>query len=77
MAIVDSKEEASEITVYYIWTPLELSFWTDGSRPENSKVGAGVAWQGDNRGWRTHEVGMGIIAENLMRSYTVLNKLSL
>lgn len=43
--------------------PSELSFWTHGSRLENGKAGAGVAWQDDYREWRTRKVSMGINKE--------------
>jgi ribonuclease HI len=37
-----------------------LALWSDGSRLENGRVGAGVAWQNPDGAWKTHEVPMGV-----------------
>jgi ribonuclease HI len=37
-----------------------LTIWSDGSRLENGRVGAGLAWQTRLGSWKTREVPMGI-----------------
>ena len=39
--------------------PPELAIWSDGSRLENGKSGAGIAWQEPGGTWRTRGFPLG------------------
>jgi hypothetical protein len=39
---------------------LGLSLWSDGSRLDNGRVGAGIAWQAISGAWQAREVPLGL-----------------
>ena len=56
---------------------LGLSLWSDGSRLENGRVGAGMAWQAPSRGaWQAREIPLGlgkeVIDAELVGAYEAL-----
>src|SRR4029077_15994266 len=45
-----------------------LTVWSDGSRLESGRVGAGLAWQTQQGSWQTREIPMGVGYETSRRS---------
>ena len=57
--IADSREKAKDISMSHRVIENEMTYWTDGSKLENQRAGAGITWIKGNGKWESRKVYLG------------------